>query len=92
MREDFGTGELVGSLTKDSRLAVIDKSTGQFTAYVDLVDNAGNTYNHQYGDLTVAALEELCRDCDVEGLVGKFEFEFDDQTELWTFRLEEGSD
>lgn len=90
--EDFGEGNLVGSLTKDTRLAVINKASGQFDSYINLVDAEDNTYNHTYGDLTVAALEDVCIECDVDGLVAKFEFEEDEETESYTFFLEEGSD
>jgi len=87
---DAGNGDLVGSNTTRDEIVVVDKDSGdQGTAYEMYFD--GSRYAYGYGDMTVGALD-LCMECDTEGLVAKFEFEYDDESESYTFILEDGSD
>lgn len=87
---DAGEGDLVGSNTTRDEVVVVDKSSGaQGTAYEMYLD--GSRYAYGYGDMTVGELD-VCMECDVDGLLAKFEFEEDEVTESHTFLLEEGSD
>jgi sugar lactone lactonase YvrE len=86
-----GTGDLVGSNTTRDEIVVIDKGTGAAGAAYEMYLD-GSRYAYGYGDMTVGQLADPCMECDIEGLVAKFEFEEDEETESYTFLLEEGSD